>query len=209
MQTWARVSAGVLAMAVLWAMWPPFAGQVARGQGWLEAVWSMLRMFTITTNLVVGLVFAWIAWRGVESVPPVMIGGVMLAIIMVGVVYNFVLKMLPHQTIWFAIGDYIHHLISPIAATLWWVVFYRHGALRWSSPLIWTLYPLAYCIYTVVRAQFMPMGQGMFSRYPYFFMDVDLLGWPMALLNMAGIAAGFVVVGMAAVACDKWLARRA
>jgi hypothetical protein len=207
-EAWARVSAGILAGAVLWAMWPPLAGAMGRGQGLIEAVWGMLRMFTITTNLLVGLVFARIAWRGVDSVPPQLIGGVMLAIVLVGVVFNLLLKMLPHQTIWYAIGDYVHHLVAPIAAPLWWAFFARHGALRWSSPLVWALYPLAYSAYTVIRAQFMPIGRGMFSRYPYFFMDPDLLGWPMALLNMAVIAAGFVVVGMAAVACDKGLAPR-
>ena len=51
------------------------------------------------------------------------------------------------------------------------------------------------------------MGTGMGSRYPYFFMDADVLGWPQALCNMAGIAVGFVLFGMMAVAFDKWLAR--
>lgn len=89
------------------------------------------------------------------------------------------------------------------------MIFDRYGSLRWFAPLAWALYPLAYSGYTVIRAQFMPMGTGMTSRYPYFFMDADTLGWSTALLNMAGIALGFVLFGMVAVAIDKWLARRA
>lgn len=204
---WARISAGLLAIAVLWAMWPPFSGAMERGQGPIEAIWSLLRMFTIITNLLVGLIFLRIAWRGTTSVSPLLIGGIMLGIVLVGAVYNLLLSMLPHQTIWYAMGDYIHHLVAPIAVPLWWVVFVRHGTLGWSAPLIWALYPLAYSIYTVARAQFMPPGTGINSRYPYFFMDADQLGWPMALLSMAGIAVGFVLFGLMAVALDKWLAR--
>ncbi len=206
---WARVSAGLLAGAVLWAIWPPLSGALGGSEGPLAAVWGLLRMFTIITNLLVGLVFARIACRGTDSVSPLVIGGIMLAIVLVGVVFNLLLTMLPHQTIWYAIGDNIHHIAAPIAVPLWWAIFARHGTLRWSSPLAWALYPLAYSVYTVVRAQFMPMGTGMHARYPYFFMDADLLGWPIALLNMAGIALGFVLFGMVAVASDKWLARTA
>lgn len=207
-ERWARISAGLLAGAVLWAIWPPLSGALERGEGPLEAMWGLLRWFTIITNLLVGLIFARIAWRGTVSVSPLVTGGIMLGIVLVGVVFNLLLSMLPHQTIWFAIGDYIHHIAAPIAVPLWWAVFARHGALRWSAPCVWALYPLAYSVYAVIRAQFMPMGIGMQSRYPYFFMDADQLGWPLALLNMAGIALGFVLFGMAVVGIDKWLARR-
>jgi hypothetical protein len=206
---WGRISAGLLAAAVLWAIWPPLGGALARGEGLFQAIWGLLRMFTIITNLLVGLIFARIAWRGTESVSPLVIGGIMLGIVLVGVVFNLLLNMLPHQTVWYAIGDYVHHVAAPIAVPLWWAIFARHGTLRWISPLVWALYPLAYSAYSVARAQFMPMGTGMHARYPYFFMDADLLGWPMALANIAGIALGFVLFGIVAVAIDKWLARSA
>lgn len=207
-ELWARTSAGLLAFAVLWAIWPPLSGALERGESLAGAIWSLLRMFTITTNLLVGVVFARIAWRGSDSLSPLIIGGTMLAIMLVGIVFNLLLAMLSHQNIWYAIGDYIHHIVAPIAVPLWWIIFARHGALAWSSPLKWSLYPLAYCIYTVVRAQFMPPGSGMHSRYPYFFMDADLLGWPVAIVNMTGIAVGFILFGLLAVAADKWFADR-
>lgn len=204
----ARISAGLLACAVLWAIWPPLNGALERGESLPEAIWGLLRMFTITTNLLVGVVFARVALRGTESVSSVVIGGTMLAIVLVGIVFNLLLAMLPHQSIWYAVGDYIHHVVAPIAVPLWWVIFTRHGTLNWASPLKWSLYPLAYSAYTIVRAQFMPPGTGMNSRYPYFFMDADLLGWPIALANMAAIAVGFVLFGLLAVAADKMVARR-
>ena len=204
---WARISAGLLAGAVLWAIWPPFSGALERGEGPLEAIWGLLRMFTIITNLLVGLIFARIAWRGTVSVSPLVMGGIMLGIVLVGVVFNLLLSMLPHQTIWYAIGDYIHHVAAPIAVPLWWAVFARHGALRWSAPLAWALYPLAYAGYIFARVELQDAGSTL--RYPYFFMDADKLGWPMAIANMAGIALGFVATGLALVWLDRRLGRRA
>lgn len=90
-EQWARISAGVLAAAVLLAIWPPFSGALERGEGPLEAIWGLLRMFTIITNLLVGVIFARIAWRGTGSVSPLVIGGIMLAIVLVGVVFNLLL----------------------------------------------------------------------------------------------------------------------
>lgn len=207
-ELWGRISAAIIAFAVLWALWPPLGGALERGASLPFAIWSLLRMFTITTNLLVGVVFARIALRGTQSVSPIVIGGTMLAIVLVGMVFNLLLGNLPHQSIWYAIGDNIHHVAAPLAVPLWWLLFSRHGALTWSAPFIWALYPLAYSAYTVIRAQFMPQGTGIYSRYPYFFMDADLLGWPMALANMTGIAIGFILFGMLAVAVDRWLAKR-
>jgi hypothetical protein len=110
---------------------------LARGDGLLAPIWALLKMFTIITNLIVGLVFARIAWKGSDSVSPLVLGGTMLGILLVGIVFNLLLGQLPHQTIWYAIGDYTHHAVAPVAVTLWWAIFARHGSLRWSAAFVW------------------------------------------------------------------------
>ncbi len=206
-ETVARSSAGLLAAAVLLALIPPLTYAWSDGRGLLEAIWNMLRMFTIITNLLVGLVFARLAWKGTEAVSPMIVGGIMLAIVLVGAVFNLLLAMLPHQTIWDAIGDYTHHIAAPILVPLWWLLFSPHGRLRWSDPFLWALYPLAYSAFTFVRAQLMPSGTGIHSRYPYFFMDVDQFGLLTVALNLSAIAAGFVIVGMLVIILDRKLVR--
>ena len=56
------------------------------------------------------------------------------------------------------------------------------------------LYPLFYCIYTMIRG-------GMTGWYPYPFLDADALGYPRVLMNIGGmivvffgVAALFVVI---------------
>lgn len=204
-ETLARIGAGVIAGAVLVAMVPPMANALARGDSLPGAIWGLLRWFTITTNLLVGLVFARLAWRGSGSVGPVTMGGVMLAIVLVGVVFNLLLPPLPHPTVWDALGDHVHHVAAPVAVPLWWAVFTPHGRLRWSAPLVWSSYPLGYIAYTFARAPFIVPEGGAQSRYPYFFMDVDRFGLAAVMGNLLAIAAGFVLTGLLAVAIDRWL----
>ena len=204
-EAWARVSAGVIAAAVLLSLVPPMANALHRGEGLFEAAWGLLRWFTITTNLLVGLVFARLAWTGREGVGPVMQGGVMLAIVLVGVVFNLLLPALSHQTLLDVLSDRMHHAVAPIVVPLWWVIFTPHGRLRWSATLTWTAYPLAYMAYSFARAAFTVPGTGKASRYPYFFMDLDRFGPGPVALYLLAISAGFVVAGLLAVALDRRL----
>ncbi|MBC2652719.1 Pr6Pr family membrane protein [Novosphingobium flavum] len=205
---WARITAGVIGAAVLLSLIPPLAKALGRGEGLFEAIWGLLRWFTITTNLLVGLVFTRLAWRGRDSVGPVLLGGTMLAIVLVGMVFNLLLPALPHQTLWDALGDRIHHVVAPIVVPLWWAVFTPHGRLRWTAPLLWALYPLGYIAYTFVRVAFTPVASDGHSRYPYFFMDLDRFGPGTVVLNLVGISAGFIVAGLLSVALDRRLATR-
>lgn len=202
----ARLTAALIAAASLVAMIPPVLHNLDAKGGLLGALWWLGRFFTILTNLAVGLVFARIAWRARGSVSPLFQGGVMLAIVLVGLVFNLLLQP-PQQGTWADFAwDRIHHVIVPLAVPLWWLAFAPHGRLGWRAPLAWALYPLAYAGYIMVRAQFEPRGAP--QRYPYFFMDVDRLGWTGAIANMAAIALGFVLAGWLAVWIDRGLGAR-
>ncbi|WP_298197056.1 Pr6Pr family membrane protein [Novosphingobium sp.] len=202
---WARITAGVIGAAVLLSLVPPLAKALGRGEGLFEAIWGLLRWFTITTNLLVGLVFTRLAWRGRDSVGPVLLGGTMLAIVLVGVVFNLLLPALPHQTLWDALGDRTHHVVAPIVVPLWWALFAHHGRLRWSATLAWAAYPLAYIAYSFARAAVSGPRAGSTSRYPYFFMDIDRFGVPTVALYLLAISTGFVLAGLLAVLTDRWL----
>lgn len=203
----ARLTAALIAAAALLAMLPPLANGIDRYGGILAAAWAMGRFFTILTNLAIGIAFAVIAWRGRGAVAPVIQGGLMLAIVLVGLVFNLLLPPLDHASFIDALGDNAHHVIIPLVVPLWWLAFAPHGRLGWRAPLWWALYPLAYSSYVLVRAQLEPAGTPL--RYPYFFMDVERLGWTTALSNMAAIALGFVLAGWLAVWIDRRLGLRA
>lgn len=202
----ARTSAAVLSAATLLAMIPSLANHSAEHGGLLAGAWSLLRFFTITTNTLVGLVFAAIAWRGSQAVSPRLLGAAMLAIVLVGVVFNLLLGGLTHATMWDWLGDRIHHVAMPVLVPLWWLGFAPKGRLTWNDPLRWALYPLGYAAYIFLRVGLETPGSGI--AYPYFFMDADRLGYAGAIVNMTAIAVGFVFTGLGVVWLDHRLARR-
>ncbi len=64
-----------------------------------------------------------------------------------------------------------------------------------------------------IRWLFFPIGFGLwalfwgaiFGFYPYPFIDVAVLGYPQAFLNILLMLAGFFVLGLGLVAIDRWL----
>lgn len=202
----ARISAGVIGALALIAMIPPMGYALASDNGPLLGVIGMVRAFTILTNGLVGLLFLQIALKGRDAVSPLLVGGIMLAILLVGIIFNLLLDHMRFETVWAWLGDRVHHRAVPLLVPLWWLVFADKGRFNWSMPFLWMLYPLGYSALIIISAQILPAS--MPNRYIYFFMDGEALGWPTAIGNMAVIAAGFALVGVAVVGIDKWLGRR-
>jgi hypothetical protein len=125
------------------------------------------------------------------------LGGVTLAILLVGIVYLTLLQGLHVLTGAHRVADVLLHKVSPVATALWWLLFAPRAKLRWSAPFWWLLYPLAYLAYA--------LGRGAIDqKYPYPFLDVGKIGWAQAALNVGGIAFGFALAGFALVWIDGW-----
>jgi hypothetical protein len=88
----------------------------------------------------------------------------------------------------------LHEVLPPLVALLWLLT--TKSGLRWTEPLRWLVYPALYMAWILARG-------AVVHRYPYFFADVDKLGYPHALLNGAGFLAVFYALGLGAVACGR------
>jgi hypothetical protein len=96
----------------------------------------------------------------------------------------------------------IVHYVIPIMTISDWLLFDKKGYITKLSPLIWTILPLAYFVYAVIAAQFGD-GIGYNSRYPYPFMDADLLGWGRVIITTVILVAFFVVLGYLSFALER------
>jgi hypothetical protein len=158
-------------------------------------LWVLVRFFTVLTNLLVALVMTLVATGRKAS--PELLGGVTLSIILVGVVYYELLQGLHHLTGAAQIANLLLHRASPIGMSLWWLVFAPRGRLKWTAPLLWVAYPVAYFLYVLARGQ-------LDGKYPYPFIDVAKLGWLQVALNAGGIALAFILAGLLLVTIDRW-----
>jgi hypothetical protein len=181
----------------------------AAGQSSVVGVINTLSYFTILTNLIVAIVSTASATRGDSNTVgtsntfltrPSTMSAVAVYIFIVGLTYTLLLRSIWDPTGLNAVLDVALHDVTPILYVLFWFFFVPKGTLRWSQPLYWLIYPVLYVLYCLVRG-------AITGLYPYYFVDVTLLGYPKAIFNTALLLIGFCVVSLIAVAIDRLAGR--
>lgn len=197
---WSAALAGLIALAS-WAGIVIHLHALLKEASWVGALWTLIGYFTITTNLLVAIVFTGVALRRRAFQSPWLLSGTMLSILLVGIVYALLLRGQRELTAGSELANILLHQASPLMVTVFWVAFVRKGALSWRDPLYWALYPLGYFLYALARG-------AIEGHYPYPFIDVTEIGLPRTLADAALIAASFLLAGEALVWLDRWLAAR-
>lgn len=160
------------------------------------ALWRFVGYFTILTNLRVALAFTTLA-RG-HAPAPAAFTGVVLAIVVVGVVYDTVLAaIVPPMTPAWWLADRVLHYVMPIATAAWWIAFTPKAGLLWRDAVRWLRYPLAYLVYALARG-------AVDGWYPYFFINAARLGYARALANAAGLTVAMLIAGLALIAVTRF-----
>jgi hypothetical protein len=197
----ARAAAGVIALVAWIGLAVQFAVVFENTESIAATLVALLAYFTIITNFVVGVVLTCVAAGSRAAASSWIVAGTALSIILVGTVYQLLLRNLYHLSGGAAFSNVLMHELVPILTPLFWLVFVPKGRLRFRDPLRWSIYPLAYFAYALARG-------AVSGFYPYPFMDVARIGWGATALNATIIAACFLAVGWAIVGLDARLGRR-
>jgi len=193
----ARILAGIVALIAWIGLAVQFRASYAVFHTVPATLWAMALYFTVIVNLLVAVVFTAAALGFSRVASPFRLGGVTIAILLVGIVYNLLLSGILELSGGARLADLINHSLTPVTVTLFWIFVADKGHLNKRAPVQWTMLPVIYFAYALVRAS-------IDDKYPYPFMNVDQLGWNRTLLNAVAIALGFMVAGFAIV----WLDRR-
>lgn len=104
------------------------------------------------------------------------------------------------------ISNLLVHLIVPFVTIFDWLLFAKKGLFKGFYPVIWLIIPLAYYIFTLITAS---TGHTFLSgsRYPYFFIDSDLIGWNGVAMYIPILAAVFLLIGYAILGIDRLLVK--
>jgi len=100
-----------------------------------------------------------------------------LYIFIVGLVYNLVLRGLWVLTGWQLVVDNMLHVVSPILYILYWLIFSPKEKLNWKNGIYWTIFPLCYLIYSLIRGAIV-------NWYPYPFLNVGNIGYEKVFINV-------------------------
>ena len=172
---------------------------------WLHAVVNYFSFFTILTNLLVALgttvpVLAPHSVAGQFFLRPSSQTAIAVYIAIVGITYSLLLRKMWNPQGAQKIADVGLHDIVPVLYVAFWIFLVPKFTLRWSDAVRWLDFPVLYMVYTLVR--------GFVSHwYPYYFIDVDTIGWSRSLIHAAALLLAFFGLGLLFIAIGRWTAR--
>lgn len=174
---------------------------------------ASFRMFTTLSNLVVALFF--IAYLVIYSSKKKITNKekkiiiyfkfmISMSITLTGLVAHFMLKdMFTNMDTQAKLGLTLLHYVVPISTILDWIIFDEKGNTDKKMPLFATIFPITYVAITMIAAQFMT-GE---NKYPYPFLNIDMLGVSAVCINIFLLAIAFLTIGYLAVWLDHKLAQ--
>lgn len=146
-----------------------------------ETIIRFFSFYTVLTNILVAVYFATVLVKPISrfghffSLPSVATA-IALYILIVGLIYNVILRFLWQPQGLQLVVDELLHTVVPLFFIFYWMIFVRKSELKWKNIFSWLIYPMVYLIFIFLRGAFS-------GYYPYPFIKVNAIGWSKALLN--------------------------
>lgn len=166
-----------------------------------ETIFRFFSYFTINTNILVALCLTFIG-AGIKTrmgrffSRPSAVTAITVYIIIVGLVYNTILRSLWQPQGLQMIVDEILHSVTPVFFILFWVIFTPTEELKWKHAVSWLIYPFVYILYALLLG-------AITKFYPYIFVDVNRHGYFKALSNTGLVLFAIFLLSLILIATGK------
>ena len=202
MQSFRRPYAALAALLGLFALVLQFylmlGYAAASGETPLWGAFRFFSYFTVLTNTVAVIVLAATAFGAANFLTrPSAQTAVAVYIVIVCVIYTLLLRNLWNPNGAQRLADYLLHYATPALYVIYWRLFVPKGTLRFLDAIPWLIYPAIYVVCMLWRG-------AVIGQYPYPFLDAGRLGYERTALNIVGLGAVFLALGLAAI----WLGHR-
>lgn len=99
-----------------------------------------------------------------------------------------------------SLSNMLLHVILPLMFLAHWILFYKHDSVKWYWPLLCVIMPIVYIIFILIRAAIIGPGTDALL-YPYFFLNIDKLGWGgffmwIGILFVVFVALGYIIYAL-------------
>ncbi|MHC0446939.1 Pr6Pr family membrane protein [Flavobacterium sp. 3-218] len=171
------------------------------GFTFFSAAVRFFSFFTITTNTIVFFCSAFLLFSGRCRLNAFFkkcttITAVTVYILIVGMVFNLLLRHIVDLKGHHLIVSEIFHSVVPVLFFSYWLFFVSPQRISFKVILGWLVYPILYIIYTLFH--------GITTNfYPYPFIDATKLGFKTALVNGLFVLIAFVVLSMILISISK------
>ncbi len=181
----------------------------------IVAVRTLTCYYTILSNIVCFIYFGYLAIKKPKVEKPVIKGAVTMCILLTCIVYHLLLSGNMESvgsSVVMNVANQLLHTVIPLMVFFDYLLFTPKGTFKSFDPLLWTLVPITYLFFILIRANVSPLrfvGFGTTpSRYPYPFMDFDLLGNGKATAMIFIIAISYIALGYILYVIDRLLSRK-
>lgn len=158
--------------------------------------------FTILTNIIVAYYFTMQLFRNSEKTENSgIITAITVYILVVGLIYQLILRSAWNPVGMQKIVDELLHSIIPFLALLYWIFIANKKNLSYKLIPKWTIYPLLYLVFILIRGNFA-------GFYPYPFVYVVKFGYSQVFINSLYILIFFIVLSVVFIIVGKALNRQ-
>ncbi|GAB0157174.1 Pr6Pr family membrane protein [Chryseobacterium sp. Alg-005] len=168
----------------------------------MEATIRFFSFFTILTNIMVAAYFTKRAFKNPfpQNESPGTLTAISVYIVIVGVVYQLVLRSTWSPTGLQKIVDELLHSAIPVLVLIYWYFYENKYSLHYNLIPKWSVYPLLYLFFILIRGHFS-------GFYPYPFINVSELGILHVLANAILVLIFFIGLSMLLIRLGKTIAR--
>lgn len=118
-------------------------------------------------------------------------------------VYISLLGDVGSPSFWNALGNLTYHVAAPVLFIVDWALFDGHKSVKILDPLKATVMPLIYVVYILIYGAVYKAVTGSGFSYPYFFLNVNKLGYGGVALWVFALVCVFVALGYIMFVYDK------
>ena len=199
----AKICLAVLSLLVWFALITQFYINInSKVASISEIVIRYFSYFTITTNLLVAICCTVLLLNpDSKLVRFKTLTATTVYILIVGIIYNVILRFLWKPQGLQMIVDELLHSVIPAMFLIYWLTFVTKKNLKWKNILNWLIYPLVYISFILIRGAFS-------GFYPYPFINAGELGLQKALLNSVLIAVAFIIMSLLFIAISNFINKR-
>ncbi len=164
-----------------------------------EATIRFFSYFTILTNIIVATYFTALLLGARIVRTKGLLSAITVYIVIVGLVYQVALRHVWNPQGLQKLVDELLHSVIPLGALIYWSFFEKKG-LGYAQTFPWSIYPLAYLVFSLVRGS----SSGF---YPYPFINVTEIGMQQTLINALIILALFMIISIVFIFINKKIRR--
>ncbi|MFZ4769268.1 MAG: Pr6Pr family membrane protein [Ferruginibacter sp.] len=170
-----------------------------------ETIIRFFSFFAILVNIIVAVYFTLIYLRPVADKSKSWFNAssqtaITVYILVVGIIYNLMLRSLWASTGMQKIVENLLHFIIPGLYFFYWLVFVEKQGLKWKQAFVWLLYPLLYFIAILIRGAFSNT-----NYYPYPFVDVYNHGYEKVFIGCGFILLLVLILSFTLIGVSKFV----